>query len=151
MKKKMISVSFVLLFVLLFTAVLFTVQALLVPKYQTGVVEGSMTEEYYSDDTKHDVIMVGDCEIYETFSTVELWNKYGITSYLRGSAQQLVWQSYYLLEDALRYETPKIVIFNVQSLKYDKPQSEAYNRMTIDGMRFSSSKLGAIKASMTCW
>lgn len=119
------------------------------PKYQSGVVEGSMIEEYYKDDTKHDVIMVGDCEVYENISTVELWRKYGITSYIRGSAQQLVWQSYYLLEDTLRYETPKVVVFNVLSLKYNEPQSEAYNRMTLDGMEWSSAKVDAINASMT--
>ena len=144
---KKISLAAALL--LFWLAVLLTVQSLLMPKYQTGVVEGSMVEEYYRDKTKHDVLMVGDCEIYETFSTVELWDRYGITSYLRGSPQQLPWQSYYLLEDALRYEIPKVVVFNVQSLKYNSPQSEPYNRMTLDGMRWSSSKLGAIKASMT--
>ena len=103
----------------------------------------------YKDDTKHDVIMVGDCEVYENISTVELWRRYGITSYIRGSAQQLAWQSYYLLEDTLRYETPKVVVFNVLSLKYNEPQSEAYNRMTLDGMEWSGAKVDAINASMT--
>jgi hypothetical protein len=60
-----------------------------------------------------------------------------------------VWQSYYLLEDTLRYETPKAVVFNVLALKYGTPQSEAFNRMTLDGMRWSSAKWNAIRASMT--
>jgi hypothetical protein len=54
-----------------------------------------------------------------------------------------------LLEDALRYETPKVVVFNVLALKYGEPQKEAYNRMTVDGMEWSSSKVDCIKASMT--
>jgi hypothetical protein len=112
-------------------------------------VEGSMIEEYYKDDVDHEVLFVGDCEVYENFSTITLWEKYGISSYIRGSAQQLTWQSYYLLEDAFRYETPKVVVFNVLALKYNEPQSEAYNRMSIDGMRWSSSKINNIKASMT--
>lgn len=73
---------------------------------------------------------------------------YGITSYIRGSAQQLTWQSYYLLEDALKYETPDVVVFNVLELKYNEPQREEYNRMTLDGMRWSVSKVQAIRASM---
>lgn len=129
--------------------ILYAVQCLLVPKYQSGVVEGSMIAEYYKDKSQHEVIMVGDCEVYENISTIELWKQYGITSYIRGSAQQLTWQSYYLLEDTLRYETPKVVVFNVLALKYNEPQSEAYNRMTLDGMRWSSSKVNAINASMT--
>lgn len=146
MKKRIIAA--VLVCAVTVTA-LYLLQRLLVPKYQTGIVEGSMIEEYYKDDVDHEVLFVGDCEVYENFSTITLWEKYGISSYIRGSAQQLTWQSYYLLEDALRYETPKVVVFNVLALKYNEPQSEAYNRMSIDGMRWSSSKVNNIKASMT--
>lgn len=121
------------------------------PKYISASPEGSLTAEYYDHvkETEHDLLFVGDCEVYESFVPAVLWETYGISSYVRGSAQQLIWQSYYMLEDALRYETPKIVVFNVLSLKYGEPQSEAFNRMTIDGMEWSSSKLGAIQASMT--
>lgn len=124
-------------------------QRLLIPKYQTGIVEGSMVAEYYEEELEHEVLFIGDCEVYENFSPITLWENYGITSYIRGSAQQLIWQSYYLLEDSLRYETPKVVVFNVLSLKYNEPQSEAYNRMSIDGMRWSASKVKNILASMT--
>ncbi len=148
-KNKGKTIAALLLIMAFWLVVLYIVQCLLVPKYQTGVVEGSMIEEYYKDKSSHEVIMVGDCEVYENISTIELWKEYGITSYIRGSAQQLAWQSYYLLEDTLRYETPKVVVFNVLALKYNEPQSEAYNRMTLDGMRWSSSKVDAINASMT--
>ena len=129
--------------------VLFFFQALLVPKYMSGVREGALIQEYYKETTKHDVIFIGDCEVYENISPVTLWEKYGITSYIRGSAQQLVWQSYYLLEETLKYEKPEVVVFNVLSMKYNEPQNEAYNRMTLDGMKWSSSKAQAVEASMT--
>ena len=61
----------------------------------------------------------------------------------------MTWQSYYLLEETLQRETPQVVVFNVLALKYGKPQSEAYNRMTLDGMEWSASKIEAIRASMT--
>ena len=129
--------------------VLFFLQKLLMPKYMSDIVEGNLVEEYYQETTDHEVIFVGDCEVYENFSPIEMYRDYGITSYIRGSAQQLAWQSYYLLEDTLRYETPKVVVFNVLALKYNEPQSEAYNRMSIDGMKWSKSKIGAIQSSMT--
>lgn len=128
---------------------LYLLQKLLVPKYQRGVVEGSMIAEYYDSTEPHEVLFLGDCEVYENISTVALYRDFGISSYIRGSAQQLTWQSYYLLEDTLRYETPEVVVFNVLALKYGEPQSESYNRMTLDGMRWSSSKWNAIEASMT--
>lgn len=124
-------------------------QRLVMPKYASDVVEGNLIAEYYKDEYDHDVLFVGDCEVYENFVPAELWEKYGINSYIRGSAQQLIWQSYYLLEDALRYEKPDVVIFNILSMKYNEPQNEAYNRMTLDGMRWSKSKIASIQASMT--
>ena len=128
---------------------LFLLQKLLQPKYMDGVVEGRLIAEYYEEEKDHDVIFVGDCEVYENFSPKVLWEEYGINSFIRGSAQQLIWQSYYLLEDTLRYEKPDVVVFNILSMMYNEPQKEAYNRMTIDGMKWSSSKVKAIQASMT--
>lgn len=130
-------------------ATLFGLQRLLLPKYVSDVVEGGLIAEYYAQPKDHDVIFIGDCEVYENFSPVLLWEDYGINSYIRGSAQQLIWQSYYLLEDTLRYEKPEVVIFNVLSMKYDTPQKEAYNRMTLEGMEWSMAKVRSIQASMT--
>ena len=112
------------------------------------IVEGALIAEYYEETTKHDVIFIGDCEVYENISPITLWEEYGITSYIRGSAQQLIWQSYYLLEETLKIEKPKVVVFNVLAMQYNEPQKEAYNRMTIDGMRWSEAKVKNIQASM---
>lgn len=122
---------------------------LLSPKFMSGVTEGAMIAEFYDEEMCHDVVFVGDCELYENISPVVLWENYGISSYIRGSAQQLIWQSYYLMEDTLKYETPDVFVFNVLSMKYATPQKETYNRMTIDGMRWSMSKVNSIRASMT--
>ncbi len=134
---------------LLVTALLLVLlNGLVVPKY-TDNTEGLLTGEYYDEAGNHDLIFVGDCEVYESFIPAYLWEKHGISSYVRGSAQQLTWQSYYLLEDTFKYEKPKAVVFNVLALKYGEPQNEAYNRMTLDGMKWSKTKIDAIKSSMT--
>jgi len=145
-KVHIIALVCVVLFVI---AAVWLLGKLLQPKYMSGVLEGAMTAEYYEETTAHDVIFIGDCEVYENFSPVTMWEEYGITSYIRGSAQQLIWQSCYLLEEAFDRESPKVVVYNVQAMKYSEPQSEAYNRMCLDGMKLSSHKIGAIKASMT--
>lgn len=130
--------------------VLWLLQRLLVPKYVDGVIEGAFIAEYYEEENKEfDVIMVGDCEVYENITPLVLWEEYGIHSFIRGSAEQYVWQSYYLLEDTLRYYTPKAVVFNVLAMTTNKSKSEAYNRMTLEGMEWSMSKVNAIRASMT--
>ena len=132
-----------------FIVFLLIFQRLLTPKYMSGVYEGQLIGEYYAQEKSHDVIIIGDCEVYENISPVVLWEEYGITSFIRGSSQQLIWQSYYLLEETLRYEKPEVVIFSVLAMKYDVPQNEAYNRLTLDGMRPSASKLRSVRASMT--
>ena len=91
--------------------ILIFLQNLLMPKYMSEILEGALISEYYSEDIKdHDVIFIGDCEVYENFSPITLWKEYGITSFIRGSAQQLIWHSYYLLEDTLKYEKPDVVV-----------------------------------------
>ena len=143
-KKLLIGIAAFVLLVL----VLGVLQALVVPKYATNQ-EGLLTGEYYEYAGGHDVIFLGDCEVYESFVPSVLWDKYGITSYVRGNAQQLVWHSYSLLRETFEYETPKAVVFNVYALKYGRPQSEAYNRMVYDSMRWSAAKAEGIRESMT--
>ena len=146
MKRKEIIIS--LIGILIFIASLLYIQEVVEPKYINETLEGSLIDDYYNSEKDHSVLFIGDCEVYENFSPITLWEEYGITSYIRGSAQQLIWQSYYLLEETLRYEKPDVVVFNVLAMKYDKPQKEEYNRMTLDGMKFSMSKLKSILASM---
>ena len=127
---------------------LWLLQRLTMPKYIEENEEGVLAAEYYDDAGGNDVLFIGDCEVYSNFSPVKLWQEYGITSVIRGTPQQLIWQSYAMLRDTLRYETPKAVVFNVYSMRYDKSESEAYNRLALDGMRWSPVKAEAIRDSM---
>lgn len=139
----------ILVTVLILIAITAGIQRLLMPKYMDDVLEGGMIEEYYAEEKDHDVIFIGDCEVYTNFSPAVLWEEYGINSYIRGSAEQLLWQSYYLLEETLTYEKPKVVVFNILAMMFNEPQKESYNRMTLDSMRWSPSKVKCIEASMT--
>ena len=134
---------------LAFVLILSLVTALLCPKYMEDLVEGSMLSQYYRESGGHDVIFVGDCEVYANFSPMEMYRQQGITAYVRGSSQQLLWQTYYVLRETFRYENPRVVVLNVNAMRYGEPVSEAYNRLTIDKMKWSSEKVGIIRASMT--
>ncbi len=104
---------------------------------------------YYDTTDPHDVIFIGDCEVYEGFIPAKLFEEYGITSYVRGSSQQTVFQSYHILEETLEKETPRAVVFNVLALHYGETPMESIARMTAEDMRWSRFKLDMIKASMT--
>lgn len=144
--KKILTTVAVALFILV---TLWLLQRLLVPKYMGDVVEGNFIAEYYDEEKDHDVIFLGDCEVYENFSPLVLWEEYGINAYIRGTAQQLVSQSYYVLEDTLKQETPDVVVFSVLAVPLNEPAKESYNRMTLDGLPWSRTKLDAILTSMT--
>lgn len=110
-----------------------------------------MISQYYEESKDHEVIFIGDCEVYSNFSPMVMYEETGIKAYIRGSSQQMIWQSYCILKETLKYEKPKVVIFNVNSIRYDKQSdkvSEAYNRLTIDNMKWSKEKIEIIKESM---
>ena len=141
----------VVIIILVFIGIFYFLNVLLMPKYQDSLVEGSFTNEYYKSPKNHEVIFLGDCEVYANFNPMVLYEEYGISSYVRGNSQQMIWQSYYLLEETLKYEIPKAVVFNVNSLRYDKTsdkRNEAYNRLMIDRMKWSDTKIKLIKESM---
>lgn len=146
MKSKQINIVLKLTFVIL---IIYSLQRLVIPKYMGEIKEGAFILDYYREKNTHDVLMVGDCELYENISTVKMWDRYGINSYIRGSAGQKIWQTYFLLKESLKYEKPKVVIINALSMKYNDPKDETYNRMTIDYMKWSKEKIDMINASKT--
>ena len=108
----------IILIILIFVLIFIFFNRLLSPKYATSLVEGSMISQYYNESKDHEVIFIGDCEVYANFSPMVMYEEEGIKAYVRGSSQQLVWQSYSILEETLKYETPKVVVFNVNALRY---------------------------------
>ena len=149
MKKNVKNILSVTAVLLVFVLVLSFVTRLLTPKYMETLVEGSFVSQYYREEKNHDVIFIGDCEVYANFSPMELYREAGITAYVRGTSQQLIWQSYYLLKETLEYETPRAVVWNVNAMRYSEPVKEEFHRLTMDQMRWSDEKVGMILASMT--
>ncbi|MBO5702235.1 MAG: SGNH/GDSL hydrolase family protein [Clostridia bacterium] len=147
MKKVIRIISFVCALLIVLGAVLYFGAVLQDARLDNR--EGHLLCGYYDTTDMHDVIFIGDCEVYEGFVPATLFEEYGITSYVRGSSQQTVWQSYHILEETLERETPKAVVFNVLALKYGETPLEEISRMSLEDMEWSGSKLEAIKASMT--
>ena len=117
-------------------------------KYVSEYQEGSFISDYYLEENTHDVIFLGDCEAYTSFSPMEIYKNSGITSYVRGSSQQLIGQSFYILKETLRYEKPKVVVLSVGGMRYNRQTREEYNRLAIDKMKWSMEKIEMIKYSM---
>lgn len=137
-----------MIFSLIFLIIIVVLGKLVSLKYINLYPEGSFISDYYKEENNHDVIFLGDCEAYTTFSPMTLFENYGITSYVRGNSQQLINGSFYVLKETLKYEKPKIVVLSVGLMRYDKQVKEEYNRLLLDKMRWSREKIELIKTSM---
>lgn len=135
--------------ILLIVSLTIFLNRLFMPKYITENKDGRVTEEYYNEKTDLDVICFGSSTVYNAISPDYLWDEYGFTSYTRANASQTLWQSYYLMEDALKSQKPDVILLDMSFMKYGEEfVEEPSNRKTIDGMRLSKSKLDCIMASM---
>ena len=141
-----------LISVVMAVAVLVFLSRLVMPKYVGESREGSLIGEYYravDSGERHDVIFIGDCEAYSSFSPPILWENYRLTSFVRGSPSQSIAQSYHILCETLEYEVPRVIALSVYALCREEGPSEAYNRMALDSMRPSWHKVCAVRESIS--
>ena len=88
-----------------------------------------------------DVLFLGSSHAAAAFSPQELYDGYGITSYNLGSEQQNLLITYYWLKEALRYQSPKVVVLDCLMLFSYMPSevlntTEGFARKAIDPMRW---------------
>ncbi len=62
-----------------------------------------------------DVLIIGDSESYISVSPMEMYEEYGITSYVMGTNAQKIFYSYNYLLEALDNQQPKIVILETNT------------------------------------
>ena len=133
------------IFCLILLSILTIAQCLLVPHDAAANPEAALVGEFSDGFGTQDVLFLGDCEVYESFSAVTLWREYGIDAWLCGSPQQLMWHSYAMLQKALEEGRPSTVVLGVYGLRYGKPQNEAYNRMALDGLDLDLADLSLLR------
>ncbi len=91
-----------------------------------------------------DVIFIGDSNLYKGISPLELWQDYGITSYNYGISSARIYTMYYLMQETLRYQKPKVIVMDTATMFYNKMEVEPERRKSFDYMPFSTVKLDAI-------
>lgn len=66
-----------------------------------------------------DVVVVGDSEAYRSVIPLEMYNKYGFTTYVAGSPAQKTYQSYEMIKTVLERQKPQICILEPNVLFRD--------------------------------
>ncbi|RHR08887.1 hypothetical protein DWX58_08135 [Pseudoflavonifractor sp. AF19-9AC] len=95
------------------------------------------------EDNTIDVLALGSSQTIRSFSPMELYEDYGISSYCAGFEQNPVMCSYLWLEEAVKKQQISVVLFEVYELF--KEPGEAYYRKTIDSLSSPSAKKEAIQ------
>ena len=81
-------------------------------------------------------------------STKTLWNEYGIAGYRLWGSIQPIWNTYFYLQEALKYQTPKVVLFDIHSLSFQQDYADyAVQVKNTIGLNYSPLRLEAVKTS----
>ncbi len=136
-----------LLFVLIFLALGGLIMNVMVFKQEDGTLP---VHNYYSlpKDTV-DVLVLGTSHAGMNVSTKTMWDEYGIAGYRYWGSVQPIWNTYYYLLDALKYQTPKVVILDAYSVTFEQEYGSypVQVKNTI-AMRLSKEKIENIWASV---
>ena len=99
-----------------------------------------LADFYRLEEDTVDVLFVG------SINTCNLYDDYGIASYLLASPAQPVWISYYFLQEALKTQSPRLVVFDVCTLYKKQSDVGAASLPSLISMKPSREKWKAIRA-----
>lgn len=143
MKKKTIKIiSFLLLFALTIAGTLHALDF----KYLDSTYK--FDAFYNLPENSVDVLVLGSSHAYQGINTAVMWNEYGYAAFNLCGAAQPIWNTYYYLEEALKTQTPKVIILDVYTLHYSFEFSESsFAIKNTYGMKWSDTKKEAIEVS----
>lgn len=132
-------------FVALFLAVLTILTLVFLPKWQDR--EARYLRGFsYEEDNSIDVLMLGSCNMYTSYSPVIAYEEYGLLSYGYTCADQEYCTAYHYLKDALKtQDNIQLVVLETLFLTCNPTDHrEYYNRLAVDYMPASFNKLELI-------
>jgi len=104
---------------------------------------------YEMEEDTIDVLFMGSSLAATSYIPQELYDRYGITSYNLASEKQSPVISYYWLKEALRYQSPKVLILDCYYLFQNSDSilnsPEISIRRALDYMKWSPVKLEAVR------
>ena len=98
-----------------FTLVLMTVFAL-IPGQAFGIT--ALKNFYLQDPDTVDVLVVGSSPTRSGINTNVLWEEFGIACYNLNGPEEPYWITYYILQEAIKTQTPKLIILDAKAAIY---------------------------------
>lgn len=89
---------------------------------------------YEQDAEKIDALICGSSMVGANIDAVTLWKEYGISSYVLWGSGQPYWNTYYYLEEVLKYGRPQVIVLDARMLFHNVEYHALYQQYanTID-------------------
>ena len=145
MKRKGIRI---LVFFLLAGVLVSQLNRMLAFRYEDGIRQ--MEGFYKQPRGSVDVLVMGSSHAYVNIDPAVLSKEEGISAYDLCASMQPVWNTYYTLKEALKYQHPKLIVLDIYRLvePFDYVKESKLIKSTF-GMRPSKEKMAAIRESLS--
>lgn len=118
------------------------------PKNYDGTL--SMRTFYEQPENSIDLLCIGSSHSFIDINTGVLWDEFGVPSYVLGASLQPFWNTYYSLKEALKTQTPRLVVLEALAVQIEDDYSD--HGVLINntaGMHWNMNKFESIRASVT--
>lgn len=133
-------------FAILLMTTLAMISHVLFFKHRDGLY--SMQKFYEQEEGTVDVLVLGPSLAFADINTAVLWNDYGISAFNLAGSIQPMWNTYYYLKEALKYQRPEVIVLEASlvTMADDYGDRSRIIKNTF-GMKWSRDKVEAIKVS----
>ena len=133
----------IFVFLSLFLIILSLLSYIFRPVWNTDDIINGYTKE---EKNSLDVLFIGDSDIYNGISPMEIYEKYGITSYDYASSAASNLLMYYMMLEAIKTQSPKVIVMDETSI-FGYKEGETNTHRAMDLLPLDDVKLKLINDS----
>lgn len=133
----------------IFSTLIFIVLVIIIISKTAKVVERKDSrykcEPFFEQEEDFDVLFLGTSHVMDGVFPMELWNDYGMVSYNLGGNGNYLPLSYWVMENALDYTSPELVVIDVFFMEEDAKIRQAEQaHMSLDSFAVTPTKVKTI-------
>ena len=118
--------------------------------YSTDLMERKESRlkyiSFFEQEADFDVLFLGTSHVINGIFPMELWNDYGIVSYNFGGHGNRLATSYWVMENAFDYTSPKLIVIDCYMLSEPDKIASDFSHMhsVFDAFPFSKTKVNTV-------
>lgn len=142
MKQK---IAKVIIFCVCLVLALTGISRILMYKYPESI---GAWKEYYAEEADMDVMLFGSSHILRQINPAIIYHEKGIASYDIATGGEAIWTTYYSMEEALKYQQPKVALVDVYMLQRGDLYDDTHNVTATFGMKRSLTWFKSVMATV---